>query len=263
MTAKYQCKRLLGSGSFGNVFLARKGGKCYAIKKVINAELNTARREIAVLQRVNHSNIIKYHGHYIERGVFCLVLEYADRGTLKDAMRRAGPNPWTETDVWMFITQMSRALNYLHSMSPPILHRDLKPDNILGVNKPVGPGGGRQMFSWKLADFGVARILTQEAQTAYFEDNNPAVAIYRAPEVLRHENYTAASDMWSLGCVIAFVTNKGRPLFECKGDVLRYSGNYFVKEFAAVLRGVFYRLLRVCSSIWGKIYLFNKPFFIP
>ena len=43
MTAKYQCERLLGSGSFGKVFLTRKEGKCYAIKKVGNAELNTAR----------------------------------------------------------------------------------------------------------------------------------------------------------------------------------------------------------------------------
>ena len=89
-------------------------------------------------------------------------------------------------------------------------------------------------------------------------------ATYMAPEVIWHyANYTGASDMWSLGCVIAFVMNKGRPLFESKTDVLRYSGNYFVKEFAAVLHRVFYRLLRVCTSIWGEIHLFKQPFFIP
>ena len=81
MASEYQIKRHLGSGYFGNVYLAKKGGRCYAIKKVVNTEMNTARQEIQILKRVDHRNIIKYYGHYMERSVLCIVLEYADKGT--------------------------------------------------------------------------------------------------------------------------------------------------------------------------------------
>ena len=269
------CKWRLGEGYFGEVFVAveTKSGKCFAIKKVVNAEHNTARQEIAVLKRVNHPNIIKYHGYHIERGVFCLVLEYADMGTLRDKIRypwgSSGPwGPWSEVDVWRFIENIAGALNFLHSMRPPILHRDLKPDNILGVEAPPGPRFTRRLISWKLADFGVAKMLTREDQKKYYGADTAA---YMGPEVFRHfENYSRASDMWSFGCLIAFVMKKGNAVFKSKKDVLCYKnkgmedlifpGDYFVKEFSPALRRVVYGLLQV-NSIYGEIECFTSLYF--
>ena len=256
MAAEYEIKRHLGSGHFGNVYLAKKGGRCYAIKKVVNTEQNTARQEIRILKKVDHPNIIKYHGHYMEKRVLCIVLEYADKGTLERAMRRA-EDAWCEVDVWRFIGHMSGALNHLHSMSPQVLHHDLKPDNVLGVNTPVGPPGRGHLTSWKLADFGVAKMLTREAQEAYYGADNPGVATYMAPEVLEHfENYTAATDMWSLGCLIAFVMRKGKHVFNSNEDVLYYetgmgdmifSDKEISMQYSTQLQGVVYSLLQVLS----------------
>ena len=220
------CKWRLGEGYFGEVFVAveTKSGKCFAIKKVVNAEHNTARQEIAVLKRVNHPNIIKYHGYHIERGVFCLVLEYADMGTLRDKIRypwgSSGPwGPWSEVDVWRFIENIAGALNFLHSMRPPILHRDLKPDNILGVGQR---GGG---FFWKLADFGLATLLSENAQGAYYTSQVAGTPTYMAPEVWSdYKSYSFGADLWSLGCVLVFRCNNGRHLFFEGEEVVRWRG---------------------------------------
>ena len=55
----YKIQKLLGSGHFGKVYLAEKGGKSFAIKKVVNTERNTAQQEIKILKQVDHENIIK------------------------------------------------------------------------------------------------------------------------------------------------------------------------------------------------------------
>ena len=109
----------MGSGYFGEVFLALKGGRCYAIKKVVNTEQDTAQQEIRILKEVDHPNIIKYYGHYMERSVLCIVLEYADKGTLEQAVKHRTCG-YSESDVWRFISHLSGALEHLHSMSPQV-----------------------------------------------------------------------------------------------------------------------------------------------
>ena len=77
--------------------------------------------------------------------------------------------------------------------------------------------------SWKLADFGIAKMLTREAQEQYYGGDAPGVPTYMGPEVLRDfETYSAASDVWSLGCVIAFFMRNGKHVFNCNDDVLYF-----------------------------------------
>jgi len=215
----YRMQRCLGSGHFGEVFLANKGGRSFAIKKVVNTEQNTAQQEIKILKQVDHKYIIKYFDHFLENGILCIVLEYADKGTMEKA---AKTHCKEEYDIWRSVWHLSSALAYLHSRSPQILHHDLKPDNILGVGV-YNKDEGQHLTSWKLADFGVAKMLTREAQEAYYGGDAPGFPVYMGPEVLMNfETYSASSDMWSLGLVIVFRMRYGEHVFNCNDDVLYY-----------------------------------------
>ena len=74
---------------------------------------------------------------------------------------------------------MANALQYLHAQHPPVIHRDLKPDNILGVVCANG------FIQWKIADFGVARVLSENAYGEYYGQTDVGTPIYMAPEALR------------------------------------------------------------------------------
>ena len=98
---------------------------------------------------------------------------------------------------WRLICHILSALAYLYAMKPrPVLHRDLKPDNILGVTRwSLSENGYRT--SWKLADFGIAKLLTKETQQAYYTAGYQGVPTYMAPEVWRDfRDYSDKSDVW-------------------------------------------------------------------
>ena len=82
-----------------------------------------------------------------------------------------------ESEVWKFLAQMAGALKYLHSQHPPVIHRDLKHENIIG-KKMVGG------IQWKIADFGIARVLGKNAYGAYYARTQIGTEYYMAPEAL-------------------------------------------------------------------------------
>jgi serine/threonine protein kinase len=225
----YTLGRHLGSGHFGHVYLAKRGARqCFAIKKVTNTEKNTATQEITILKAISHPCIIKYYDHFMEQGVMCLVLEYADKGTFEQQVK-AGRLDRREWCVWRFIGHMAAGLEYLHSLQPrQILHRDLKPDNILGFNEASGPGERGTAVTFKLADFGVAKLLRRDAQAAYYSAaGSLGLPAYLSPEVYEDfETYSAGADMWSLGCVIAFYMRQGRHVFQSKEEVTSYRAGH-------------------------------------
>ena len=73
---------------------------------------------------------------------------------------------------------MAAPLQYLHEQHPPVIHRDFKPDNILAVSKSNG------RIQWKIADFGVARVLSENAYGEYYAQTDIGTPIYMAPEAL-------------------------------------------------------------------------------
>ena len=82
--------------------------------------------------------------------------------------------------MWRFLCQLANAVQYLHTQRPPIIHRDLKPDNILGKRDPK-----KGFIHWKIADFGIARVLSKNALGEYYASSVCGTPIYMAPEVLK------------------------------------------------------------------------------
>ena len=134
--------------------------------------------------KLDHKNIIKCYGHHYEDNGrrLCIVMEFADVGTFTEKITKEAQNPgsnwFKEWAIWRCLCQLSDALNYLHTLPQPILHRDLKPDNILGVTRPVGG-----TTDWKLADFGLVKLLEDAAQGDFYASTFFGTPSYMAPEV--------------------------------------------------------------------------------
>ena len=158
--------RTLGSGAFGCVDLctvekaksyAREGEKVAVkrFKDVSNDEM--AKREAAVLSKLNHRYIVGYMDNFKDsQGQLCIVMEYCDYGSLEDYLTRY-VEAIEEFNIWRLVGQFSSALSFLHSQHPPILHNDLKPANILCKYDPQ-PGCDGDMVI-KIADFGLCNVL--------------------------------------------------------------------------------------------------------
>ena len=124
-----------------------------------------------------------------------------------------------------FTYQLLLGLHYLHSANPPVIHRDLKPHNLL-VNRR-----GRL----KIADFGLSREWTS------FNMTRQVVALaYRAPElVLQLPNYTEVIDLWSVGCIVAEMISR-RILFEARNEIqlVVMLINYFGRPPSVILNQI-------------------------
>jgi len=211
---------LLGSGNFAEVFQATRksertvtrGGASEPVPakvaiKVIDKskveDMNDIVREIDIMQKVVHRNIISLYEVFDAPKQKYLVMELVTGGELFDRIVSKGS--YTEKDAADCIQQLSQALNYLHKMDPPIVHRDLKPENLLYGAKEGEEGGN----TIKVADFGLAR------ETGGKEMMKTACGTpgYVAPEILNNKGYdSAAVDMWSTG-VILYILLCGFPPF--------------------------------------------------
>ena len=104
--------------------------------------------EAEMLMDLKNDYIIKCLSHHTENGgsLLCIVMEFADKGTLdtfiKGEASNSGSHNFKEWAIWRVMSHLSDALNCLHTRRPPIFHRDLKPDNILGQTQSNG------MIAW-------------------------------------------------------------------------------------------------------------------
>ncbi|ENN76345.1 cyclin-dependent kinase 2 [Dendroctonus ponderosae] len=188
-----------GEGTYGVVYKAKNKltGKKVALKKIKLQKFynkgcsegvpSTAMREITLLKGVRHSSIVELLDVMYTTDKLYLVFEYLDLD-LKKYMDFSKVALGQEL-VKSYMKQLLDAMAYLHSHR--ILHRDLKPQNLL-VDKEG---------HIKLADFGLSRSFSLPTKTYTHE---VITMWYRAPELLLGEKmYCTGVDMWSLGCVMA------------------------------------------------------------
>jgi len=205
---KYQKIDKLGEGTYGVVYKAQniETGQIVALKRIrLESEDEgvpcTAIREISLLKELHHDNIVRLLDVVHSEQKLTLVFEYVDQD-LHKYMERAGGALDPDT-IRHLMRQLLLSIEYCHSRM--VLHRDLKPQNLLISRDKV----------LKLADFGLGRAfaipvkkLTHEVVTLW----------YRPPDVLLGStSYGTGVDMWSVGCIFAEMAI-GKPLFTGRND---------------------------------------------
>uniref|UniRef100_A0A8C6ZS44 Mitogen-activated protein kinase kinase kinase 7 n=1 Tax=Nothoprocta perdicaria TaxID=30464 RepID=A0A8C6ZS44_NOTPE len=198
---------VVGRGAFGVVCKAKWRAKDVAIKQIESeSERKAFIVELRQLSRVNHPNIVKLYGACLNP--VCLVMEYAEGGSLYNVLHGAEPLPhYTAAHAMSWCLQCSQGVAYLHSMKPKaLIHRDLKPPNLLLV------AGGTVL---KICDFGTACDI-QTHMT-----NNKGSAAWMAPEVFEGSNYSEKCDVFSWGIILWEVITRRKPFDEIGGPAFR------------------------------------------
>jgi len=200
----------LGSGAFSVVKLGidRSTDEKVAIKviekkNVSEKFMKNLGREIEIMIKVDHPNVVKMYDMYDTGDRFYFVMELVTGGELFDRIVEKGS--YSEDDAKTLVKRILRGISYLHSNG--IAHRDLKPENLLLKSKDND-------FDVKIADFGLSSFVSENTlmQTAC---GTPA---YVAPEVLANKGYGPEVDIWSVG-VITYILLVGFPPFH--GETVR------------------------------------------
>ncbi len=206
LAGRYSVERELGRGGMGVVYLAREVAleRLVAIK-VLPPDLAATAvlrerflREARTAARLVHPNIVPIHAVEAQDGLVWFVMSWIRGETLGARVRRAGPLP--AADAARIVQEAAWALAYAHRDG--IVHRDVKPDNIL-----LDEASGRAL----LADFGIARVRDRDGDTP--AGDVMGTAAYMSPEQAAGEPLDGRSDLYALG-VTAFLALTGELPFE-------------------------------------------------
>ena len=192
----FQILKELGAGSFGHVYLVKhKVTKAeYAIKaidkrnKTNQEEKPYFRREIEVMYKIHHPNVVKLYGHFEDNNYCYFIMEYISKGNVyglipSDKKKRINPKV-----VATLMKDVISAVYYLHNMNPIIIHRDIKPENVLLADNLVA----------KLTDFGWSNYM-QEDEKRTTVCGTP---IYLAPEIIKEQGHDEKVDIWCIGVLL-------------------------------------------------------------
>nr|WAK98088.1 mitogen-activated protein kinase kinase kinase 7 [Colaphellus bowringi] len=195
---------IVGEGSFGVVYKGIWNSTLVAVKNITReAEKKSFLIEVRQLSRVDHENIVKLYGACTKGSQFCLVMEYAEGGSLFNVLHRSSLQ-YSLAHAMSWAYQCSKGVEYLHAMQPkPLIHRDLKPPNLLLINSGV---------ILKICDFGTA------ADKNTYMTNNKGSAAWMAPEVFTSSHYTEKCDVFSWGIILWEVISRKKPFYNHGGS---------------------------------------------
>jgi calcium/calmodulin-dependent protein kinase I len=197
---------VLGSGYFATVKVGIKkdNGEKVAVKVIEKVKVaespHLLENEILIMKKIHHTNIVSLQGVFDTPDALIIVMELMRGGELYEKI--VEKKHFSEKDASYLMRQVFHALEYLHSIG--VVHRDLKLENMLLVNKD-----GLEM---KLADFGLSKLYSGQAlQTAC------GTPFYVAPDILLGTGYGPGVDMWATG-VLLYILLSGRLPFHADND---------------------------------------------
>ncbi|EJW82829.1 CMGC/CDK/CDC2 protein kinase [Wuchereria bancrofti] len=198
---KYERTEILGEGSFGVVYkgIEKSTGNLVAMKKIrlrhdSEGIPGTALREMTLLKRLKHPNIVSLKEVILDERLVYLIFEYLSMDLKKCIDKIPYEELMNKDELKSYLYQILQGICFCHQRN--VLHRDLKPQNLLVDGKGC----------LKIADFGLAREL-EFAERRY---TDVVVTLwYRPPEILFGcTNYSMAVDVWSIGCIFAEMAMK-------------------------------------------------------
>ncbi|CAF1791979.1 hypothetical protein Bca4012_047093 [Brassica carinata] len=188
-------KEKIGAGSFGTVHRAEWHGSDVAVKILMEQDFHAERvneflREVAIMKRLRHPNIVLFMGAVTQPPNLSIVTEYLSRGSLFRLLHKSGAREQLDERRRLSMAyDVAKGMNYLHNRNPPIVHRDLKSPNLLVDKK----------YTVKVCDFGLSRL---KASTFLSSKSAAGTPEWMAPEVLRDEQSNEKSDVYSFGVIL-------------------------------------------------------------
>ncbi|CAD8070802.1 unnamed protein product [Paramecium sonneborni] len=193
-TQKYQIQKLVGAGTYGKVYRIKNkiDQNIYAVKTFEKQLLNSFDdqeglvKEIGIIRTLDHRGVIKLHEVYESEQFVFLVFEFLQNNSLYHTLERGVI--LGESQAYNIIKDLLETVLYIHEQG--ILHRDLKPDNILQRNDTQ---------KYVIIDFGLADLYREDGQYLFKKCGTPG---YCAPEILWNQNYDYKVDVYSLGVIL-------------------------------------------------------------
>jgi len=207
----YNLGKLIGEGGFAKVVVGTDSetNEKFAVKVISkqnsdDEEMEFLARELNIMKRVNHPNVIQTFDIFDSKKHLYIVLEYMEAGTLHEVYQKS--RPFTEDQARSVVKDIMQGVDYLHSRN--IVHRDLKLKNILCQSSTFP-------LNCKLADFGLSNFVGARTMSKVILQSQVGSPHYVAPEVLSGGLYGPGVDIWSVG-VIAHVLLTGKYPFAGK-----------------------------------------------
>ena len=208
--------RELGTGSFGRVLLVQHNitQAQYAIKaidkrnKTNYQERTYFRREIEIMYRIHHPNVVKLFGHFEDNTYCYFIMEYIEGGNIYSYVPKNGIRTISTQQVASIIKDVISATYFLHHMNPPIVHRDIKPENVL-----LTPG-----MQAKLTDFGWSNYMDD----GYKRTTVCGTPIYLAPEIINKTGHDEKVDIWCIGILLFELMTGTQPWIGSDIQTIKY-----------------------------------------
>ncbi len=208
LNGRYRIERVLGSGGFGHVYLAldQNINQPFALKEYLVSGPSGQEQlmhEANVLSQLHHPNLPAFHDAFHEHGRYYVVLNYIEGNDLTDIIRNTqkhnGVVPISQIMTWILAT--CDAVYFLHSQQPPVIHRDIKPDNIRIMSNGTAI----------LVDLGNAKAAADGARTLFFIRHQGTPG-YAPPEQYPGGSGTdTRSDIYAIGGTLYFALTGQEP----------------------------------------------------
>lgn len=169
---------------------------------VAAAQQSAIERELAIMTRVSHPNLVRFLGVMSLQKPFSIITEFCEGGCLFNFLYNSRGDPDEIELAWRgrhkMCLDVAHAMHYLHSFSPQIVHRDLKSLNLLLLQRVTST---EDIPHLKVADFGLSRMQDQASDWSKMTQN-AGTSFWMAPEVVRGTSYNEKVDIYSYSMVL-------------------------------------------------------------